>query len=156
MCTTKGRIPEPMYSEHPRAKNFLVLLTAKTENSVFLKQRRIPFTVLEMELGSFFFLEGTLFAAARSLLGETVISITEKKILSGQPWIARYGKASAGEALTGLVEELFGALPDSESALVFSNLGGRWFLTGLRFGFGAQDLAKADLERTLSGYGKRI
>lgn len=132
MSSPKDSLPESMYSEPSEAKSFLVLLSAKTENSVFLKQRKIPFTVLEMDEDSFPFLDPAMIAVARRILGKTLIAITDKKILSGKPWIARYGKPSVGEALTILVGEIFGALPDSESVLVFSGNGERWRLVGYR------------------------
>ncbi|MDH7556733.1 MAG: hypothetical protein ACQXXL_04585 [Candidatus Methanosuratincola sp.] len=150
MPDQNGDLPESKYSELPGAKGFLVLMTAKTGNSVLLKQRRIPFTVLEMSEELFPFLDTSVIAAAGRLLGKTVISINEKKILSGRPWIARYGKPSVGEALTSLVGELFGALPPSESALVFSSLGRGWHLAGYRIGTsGVPDSARAWLERML-------
>ncbi len=112
-----------------------MLLPANTPNSVLLKQRRIPFTVVETD--SLQPLGPQAIAAARRMLGKTVISISDKKVLSGKPWISRYGKPSAGGALTSLVGELFGALPPSESALAFSERRGEWRLAGYRVGAAA-------------------
>lgn len=144
MSSPRDRLPESMYSEPSEAKSFIVLLSAKTENSVFLKQRKMPFTVLEMDENSFPFLEPPMITVARRILGKTLISITEKKALSGKPWIARYGKSSVGEALTSLVGEIFSALPDSESVLVFSGNGEKWRLVGYRL----SPLAHADSTKT--------
>ncbi|MEJ5292473.1 MAG: hypothetical protein WHS82_02665 [Candidatus Methanosuratincola sp.] len=134
MSSPKDGVLGSRYSEPSGARSFLVLLSANTANSVLLKQRRIPFTVLEISEGQLPFLKPPMIAAARRVLGRTVISITEKKVLSGKPWISRYGKADAGGALTSLVEEVFTALPESESALAFSNPGGEWRLVGYRLG----------------------
>ncbi len=126
-----------------------MLLAAKTGNSVLLKQRRVPFTVLEMSQESFPFLDAPLVDAARMMLGRIVISISDKKKLSGKPWIARYGKPSVSEALTSLVGELFSALPPSENVLILSNLGREWRLAGYRIGTSIPESARADLKRML-------
>ncbi|MBC7127861.1 MAG: hypothetical protein H5T32_06590 [Candidatus Methanosuratus sp.] len=138
-------LPESEYSERPGARGFLVLLAAKTGNSVLLKTRRVPFTVLEMSEESFPSLGAPLIDAARMILGKTVISISDKKKLSGEPWIARYGKA-----LTSLVRDLFSALPPSEGAIALSNLGTGWRLVGYRIGtLGIPESARADLKRMI-------
>ncbi|MEN3053189.1 MAG: hypothetical protein ABC606_05200 [Candidatus Methanosuratincola petrocarbonis] len=143
-------LPESEYSERPGARGFLVLLAAKTGNSVLLKTRRVPFTVLEMSEESFPSLGAPLIDAARMILGKTVISISDKKKLSGEPWIARYGKASISEALTSLVRDLFSALPPSEGAIALSNLGTGWRLVGYRIGtLGIPESARADLKRMI-------
>lgn len=150
MTEQNGDLPESEYSERPGARGFLVLLAAKTGNSVLLKTRRVPFIVLEMSEESFPSLGTPLIDAARMILGKTVISISDKKKLSGKPWIARYGKSSVSEALTSLVRELFSALPPSENAVVLSNHGREWRLVGYRIGtLEIPESARADLKRMI-------
>lgn len=142
-------MPHFVASYDRQAESFAVLLPANPANSALLKTLKMPFVVVEIGSGSLPFAGSALTKAAREALGRTVILITEKKKLAGKPWISRYGKAIAGEALEPILQEILCGLPASEGIIALANARGKWRVCAYRLGESVPEGAREAIEGSM-------